>query len=814
MYYAKVLFLFILLISGNIMVEAQGFSYTLEGDPVDTAGWSMGDDSYVDGDEIVLTDPDNNQAGYIYYNTPSSLTACSQFTVTFDFTITNSSFPTADGIAFWYISNPPSGFTAGGGIGLPSDPDGLVLIFDTYNNDGFADNPLISLRHLDGTSDYAEGSATGRLDDDLVNQDWVVDEEWHTCVLTYYYGDVSVSFDGGAPVMTGTTALDGFSGYFGFSAGTGASWAKHRIKNVVIEGAPVPLAPLVEDVTYCQDEPATQLTATGENLLWYTTATGGSPLAEAPTPNTAVPGTYTWYVSQQIEGCDVESERAPLTVTVAVPPPPPVVDYVPDYCRGELFQPFTTSGTDVLWYTSETGGTGSAVAPVVNTDVVGVYTWYASQTVAGCESHLRTPVIVTVHETPKADFNFVIDYGCVADTLVFENTSVNASDYKWNFGDDLTFNTEENPVHVYTEQGEYAVRLTATLGGCSDSILKFINTEHPLNASFEVSADTICQGTQVSFTNTSVTTVIGGINPSYEWDFKDGYTSSGQSPDHVFDVPGIYNVMVVATDFVPCHDTAYRLIYVDSVAAVDFTMSDTTLCVGDGIDLEAFFTQNGIEGISWTFSDNGDIIHDINPTMRSYDQEGIFDITVQTAYRACPDASATRKVYVRSLPVVNLGSDTTLCLNDAPIYLTSAVTLSPGAHWNWSTGDTTATLKIVHPGIYRVTAELNGCKGSDEIAITKDCYTDIPNSFTPNGDGVNDYFYPRQLLSKGVANFKMQVFNRWGQVIFETSATDGRGWDGRFNDKDQPQGVYIYRIDVVMKNLASEHYTGNVTLLR
>jgi len=79
---------------------------------------------------------------------------------------------------------------------------------------------------------------------------------------------------------------------------------------------------------------------------------------------------------------------------------------------------------------------------------------------------------------------------------------------------------------------------------------------------------------------------------------------------------------------------------------------------------------------------------------------------------------------------------------------------------------------------------------------------------------VNDYFFPRQFLSSGVAGFTMTVFNRWGQKVFETQNPAGRGWDGKFNDKNQPVGVYIYSIKVVMKNLRTEEYTGNVTLLR
>ncbi len=60
----------------------------------------------------------------------------------------------------------------------------------------------------------------------------------------------------------------------------------------------------------------------------------------------------------------------------------------------------------------------------------------------------------------------------------------------------------------------------------------------------------------------------------------------------------------------------------------------------------------------------------------------------------------------------------------------------------------------------------------------------------------------------------MTIVNRWGQKVFETTNTDGRGWDGKFNEKVQPMGVYIYQIHVVLKNGRTEDYTGNVTLVR
>jgi gliding motility-associated-like protein len=91
---------------------------------------------------------------------------------------------------------------------------------------------------------------------------------------------------------------------------------------------------------------------------------------------------------------------------------------------------------------------------------------------------------------------------------------------------------------------------------------------------------------------------------------------------------------------------------------------------------------------------------------------------------------------------------------------------------------------------------------------------DIPNAFTPNGDGLNDYFFPRQQLSSGLVTFSMQIYNRWGQEIFATTNIDGRGWDGKFNGVDQPEGVFIYIIEGTFRDGQKESHKGNVTLVR
>lgn len=152
--------------------------------------------------------------------------------------------------------------------------------------------------------------------------------------------------------------------------------------------------------TYCEGATATTLTATGlagYTLNWYDVPAGGTPLASAPTPDTTVPGTYTFYVGQTLDIC--ESPRLEITVTVNDVPDAPVTADV-SYCQDAVATALTATtatGNTANWYDVATGGTALATVPTPDTSVSGTTTYYVSQTTAeGCESP-RTPLVVTVN---------------------------------------------------------------------------------------------------------------------------------------------------------------------------------------------------------------------------------------------------------------------------------------------------------------------------------------------------------------------------------------------------------------------------------
>ncbi len=408
------------------------------------------------------------------------------------------------------------------------------------------------------------------------------------------------------------------------------------------------------------------------------------------------------------------------------------------------------------------------------------------------------------------DFNFTIMKGCTEDSVQFTNLSEPGL-YWWNFADGtLPEDTTANPLHIYQDQASYAVRLKMKdLDGCVDSVIKIVDVRHPLIAAFTSNIDSICQdaGTPIQFTDGSTGAT------AWKWDFNDGGTSSLQNPSHVFSLAGNRTVRLIINDNLPCFDTAYHNIYVDSVPFLNFVTDKHSICIGDRVNFNADYLNTALS-LNWDFGD-GKHWQQSNSTSHSFDQPGTYWITVTADYPVCADLERKDSVVVNAFPVVYLGPDSVLCLDGPSIRVTDANNATdPSVSWLWSTGATGPFIDIVHPGVYSVTATRGDCGTTENVTVNKDCYTDIPNAFTPNGDGVNDYFYPRQLLSEGVTSFSMTVFNRWGQKVFETTRPDGRGWDGKFNDKNQPMGVYIYQIKATLKNGRVEEYNGNVTLMR
>lgn len=357
----------------------------------------------------------------------------------------------------------------------------------------------------------------------------------------------------------------------------------------------------------------------------------------------------------------------------------------------------------------------------------------------------------------------------------------------------------------------YSVKVGYKSNGCAVTE-KEIHIDYAPRGLDLLNTDTIlCKG------DTLKIEAIGSEGYAYQWSPSIGVSDSLTLEPYIIATESHTYILTAAHP--KCDDTIQSFVLtVDTPYRPIFSIEPSEVCVGQPV---YFYPTSDVTsvGLNWTFfQQSRNETQTGHEYQHAFDQAGFFPVTLQMAFRACPNTSYTDSVTVYPLPEVNLGTYSSICLHGAPVYLKNLREAPLKPYYNlWSTGDTTEVLKVVHPGIYtlNVTTDPIGCTTTESIKITKDCYIDIPNAFSPNGDGYNDYFFPRRLLSEGVSRFKMQVFNRWGQVIFETTNPDGRGWDGRFNDKVQPMGVYVYKIEVEFgEDRREEQYEGNVTLIR
>ncbi len=134
--------------------------------------------------------------------------------------------------------------------------------------------------------------------------------------------------------------------------------------------------------------------------------------------------------------------------------------------------------------------------------------------------------------------------------------------------------------------------------------------------------------------------------------------------------------------------------------------------------------------------------------------------------------------------------------------------------YQWSNGDTTAAISVRQAGTYYLTVnDMDQCVGSDSIIIQEvNCITaGIPNAFSPNNDGLNDYFKPT--INTVITAYRLRVFNRSGQQLFETG-NSAKGWDGRYKNQPLPAAGYVYQLNFTGTNGKTYMYSGNVMLLR
>lgn len=251
-------------------------------------------------------------------------------------------------------------------------------------------------------------------------------------------------------------------------------------------------------VNYCQDETAIALSATGTNLLWYTTASGGSGNAISPTPSTSAGGTTNYYVTQTTNGC--ESSRTIITVTVVtIPAAPTVPTSSVMYCQNATASPLTATGTDLLWYTTATGGTGSSVAFIPSTLNPGSFSYYVSQH-NNCGESVRTLITAIVTPLPAPPT------GLTVSAVTLTTATLN-----WNLVSGNFYTVDYKPVSASTW-----INVAANISTNSFSLQNLTSAStYDWRVSANCSATSINNYTNAQFTTSSRNNTISNVKNGF-----------------------------------------------------------------------------------------------------------------------------------------------------------------------------------------------------------------------------------------------------------------------------------------------------------
>ena len=296
------------------------------------------------------------------------------------------------------------------------------------------------------------------------------------------------------------------------------------------------------------------------------------------------------------------------------------------------------------------------------------------------------------------------------------------------------------------------------------------------------------------------------------WDLGDGTISTETVFTHTYSALGAYPVTLYLTDnCLGIHDTITRDLLVtlrQSVAVTD----DQEGCVGETIALGAV----DLPGARYEWrGPNNYFSFEQFPLLPNVVPEQAGQYRVTGIISGCATYPATAEVVVHGLPEPFLGNDTIICGDDHYPLLT----LSPGIYeqYRWQNNAHTPSLDATREGLYwvRVTDQ-NGCSGADSILVRDLCPTRyyIPNVFSPNDDGINDYF---SVFGSDMLGMKLSVYDRWGNLLFESSELDAR-WDGYYRGKAMPPGVYVWVAQIEGYRANGSFFTatekGSVTLFR
>ena len=327
-----------------------------------------------------------------------------------------------------------------------------------------------------------------------------------------------------------------------------------------------------------------------------------------------------------------------------------------------------------------------------------------------------------------------------------------------------------------------------------------------INSYAEIKSLSICKKDGIIYTSVSRS----GTPISWVWIFIGGdqLGSIKQNPDPVFyNNAGIFYSYVTTTfNNGQIFLDTFEIVVKDSPMPSFNFPNDTGYCPGNSFPLLLNTTSFGGVSFFWNTGATSSSIT-VNTAGKYW-----VNALIKAGTRTCDSVYKEVNVIEYPNPSVYLGQDKFMCQNQS-----FTLDAGPGAgyRYNWQpTNQTTRTIVVNQPDIYRVTITTDKeCTVTDQIELKDSCphYVFVPNAFSPNEDRLNDIFV--KVWNFAPKDYFLKIYNRWGEVLFETSYLQ-KGWDGTYNNHLVQQDIYVYQIQYLDNDKKVYNLRGTFYVVR
>ncbi len=423
----------------------------------------------------------------------------------------------------------------------------------------------------------------------------------------------------------------------------------------------------------------------------------------------------------------------------------------------------------------------------------------------GCMDSISIPI--TVWPTPVADFQ--IANHCLNETIAFTDqssvSSGNILNWEWDFDDNNTSN-QTNPNHDYTNTGSYDVELIVeTDMGCEDTLIQNYIIYPVPEVDFEV--EDACEDEIVNFNNNS--SISSGSISQFNWDFDNNLTSNQENPPG-FSYPdyAIYTISLELISDQGCTaiDSSELEVFETPIAEI---LGDPLMGCSP-FDAPMFnFVDDNVYTCVWNFGD-GNTVVDCGSVRNTY-PPGVYDVSlIVYSENGCVDSTGeSAYVTVNETPNADfVFSPQTVTISRNEV---SFVNLSSGgSSYVWDFGDGSdesaeESPKHTFPDQNSANYSINLTTYNDNntcfdevsrtIVVEDEVIFYIPNTFTPGDDNLNAVFLPIFTSGIDIYDYKLTIFNRWGEVLF-ISHNPEIGWDGTYQSANiVQQGIYVWQVE-------------------